>query len=118
MFRLSLALGIVLCYNGIVEEDTFCDPAPGAGKLGPPGFPGRRKGVKDVAILYDKLFALLAERGLNAYTLKKEKVVGNATIEKLQKNEGNIDTRSIVRLCKFLQCQPGDIMEFVDDGAE
>ena len=69
-------------------------------------------------IIYTKLFALLAERGLNAYTLKKENVVGNATIEKLQKNHGNIDTRSIVRLCKYLQCQPGDIMEYVEDEAE
>ncbi|MDE6456131.1 MAG: helix-turn-helix domain-containing protein [Dysosmobacter sp.] len=69
-------------------------------------------------IIYNKLFALLAERGLNAYTLKKENVVGNATIEKLQKNQGNIDTRSIVRLCKYLQCQPGDIMEYVEDDAE
>lgn len=69
-------------------------------------------------IIYNKLFALLAERGLNAYTLKKENVVGNATIEKLQKNQGNIDTRSFVRLCKYLQCQPGDIMEYVEDEAE
>ena len=69
-------------------------------------------------IIYTKLFALLAERGLNAYTLKKENVVGNATIEKLQKNHGDIDTRSIVRLCKYLQCQPGDIMEYVEDEPE
>lgn len=69
-------------------------------------------------IIYNKLFTLLAERGLNAYTLQKENVVGNATIEKLQKNQGNIDTRSIVRLCKFLQCQPGDIMEYVEDDGE
>lgn len=69
-------------------------------------------------IIYDKLFALLAERGLNAYTLQKENIVGGATIVKLQKNQGNIDTRSIVRLCKYLQCQPGDIMEYIEDGTE
>ena len=69
-------------------------------------------------IVYEKLFALLAERGLNAYTLKKENIVGNATITKLQKNQGNIDTRSIVRLCRYLKCQPGDIMEYVEDGSE
>ena len=69
-------------------------------------------------IIYNKLFALLAEKGLNAYTLQKEKIVGNATIEKLQKNQGNIDTRSIVRLCKYLQCQPGDIMEYVEEEGE
>lgn len=71
-----------------------------------------------MSIIYNKLFALLAERGLNAYTLQKENVIGGATIVKLQKNQGNIDTRSIVRLCKFLQCQPGDIMEYVEDDEE
>lgn len=69
-------------------------------------------------IIYNKLFELLSEKGLSVWTLHKEKVIGDATIEKLRKNQGNIDTRSIVRLCKYLQCQPGDIMEYVEDEAE
>ncbi len=69
-------------------------------------------------IIYNKLFELLSEKGLSVWTLHKEKVIGDATIEKLRKNQGNIDTRSIVRLCKYLQCQPGDIMEYVEDDAE
>lgn len=69
-------------------------------------------------IIYDKLFSLLSEKGLSVWALHKEKVIGDATIEKLRKNQGNIDTRSIVRLCKYLQCQPGDIMEYVEDEAE
>ena len=69
-------------------------------------------------IIYTKLFELLSEKGLSVWTLHKEKVIGDATIEKLRKNQGNIDTRSIVRLCKYLQCQPGDIMEYVEDDAE
>lgn len=74
--------------------------------------------MEDMPIIYDKLFTLLSKRGLNAYALQKEKIVGCATIVKLQKNQGNIDTRSIVRLCKYLQCQPGDIMEYVEDEEE
>ena len=36
----------------------------------------------------------------------------------MKKNDGNIDTRTIDRLCKVLDCQPGDIMEYVEDESE
>lgn len=62
---------------------------------------------------YDKFFDLLKERGRTMYNLRKDKVVGTATIEKMRKAEGHIDTRSIERLCEYLDCQPGDIMEYV-----
>ena len=66
-----------------------------------------------MAIVYNKFFALLKERDKTMYDLRKDKVVGVATIEKMRKNEGNVDTRSIDKLCDYLDCQPGDIMEFV-----
>ncbi len=31
------------------------------------------------------------------------------------KHGGNIDTRSINKLCKVLECQPGDLMEYIPD---
>lgn len=65
---------------------------------------------------YDKLFALLRARGLTMYTLRKDKVIGTETLEKMRKGEGHIDTRSIEKLCAYLDCQPGDIMEYVEDG--
>lgn len=63
-------------------------------------------------IVYEKLFALLQQKGLTMYSLRKDQVVGTATLEKMRKGEGNVDTRSIDRLCKYLSCQPGDIMEY------
>lgn len=66
-------------------------------------------------IVYGKFFALLEEKGVTMYTLRKDKVVGVATMEKMRKNEGHVDTRSIERICKYLDCQPGDIMEYVKD---
>lgn len=65
-------------------------------------------------IKYDKLFALLQERGLTMYSLRRDKVIGTETIEKMRKGEGHIDTRSIEKLCSYLHCQPGDIMEYVE----
>ncbi|WP_346704515.1 helix-turn-helix transcriptional regulator [uncultured Agathobaculum sp.] len=64
---------------------------------------------------YAKLFRLLESRGMTMYTLRRDKVVGTATLEKMRKGEGHIDTRSLESLCKYLGCQPGDIMEYEDE---
>ena len=68
-----------------------------------------------MAIRYEKLFDLLKARGMTMYVLRRDKVIGTATLEKMRKGEGNIDTRSIDSLCRYLGCQPGDIMEYVED---
>lgn len=66
-------------------------------------------------ISYARLLNLLTTRNVSIYKLKSDKVVGSATVDKLRKNEGNIDTRSIDALCKYLDCQPGDLMEYIPD---
>lgn len=66
-------------------------------------------------IVFNKLLALLEERGISIYRLKTDKVIGTATIDKIRKNEGNLDTRSIAAICEYLNCQPGDIMEYRKD---
>lgn len=64
-------------------------------------------------ITYNKLFILLESRGISLYRLKTDKVIGTATLDKIRKGEGHIDTRSISAICEYLKCQPGDIMEYV-----
>lgn len=66
-------------------------------------------------IVYDKLFNLLKERKKTMYDLRKDKIVGTATLEKMRKGNGHVDTRSIESLCEYLDCQPGDLMEYVRD---
>ena len=68
-----------------------------------------------MSIKYDKLLRLLEEKEISIYKLKSDKVIGTATLDKIRKGEGHIDTRSIESLCRYLKCQPGDIMEFVED---
>lgn len=68
-----------------------------------------------MSISFRKLLNLLNDKGISLYHLKRDKVIGTATIDKLRKGEGHIDTRSIERICDYLDCQPGDIMEFVRD---
>ena len=64
-------------------------------------------------IIYTKFFNLLKEKGKTMYDLRKEKIVGVATLEKMRKSEGHVDTRSIESLCEYLACQPGDLMEYI-----
>lgn len=68
-----------------------------------------------MAIVYDKLLALLQEKEYNAYRIKKEHLIGQATYYAIKNGTGGLDHRSIDRLCKALQCQPGDLMEYVPD---
>lgn len=68
-----------------------------------------------MSIKYDKLFDLLKAHSLTMYSLRRDKVIGTETLEKMRKGTGHIDSRSIERLCKYLDCQPGDIMEYAED---
>ena len=65
-------------------------------------------------IKYDKLLKIFDERKITSYTMKKDNVIGQASYQKI-KYGGDIDTRTIGRLCEYLNCQPGDILEYVKD---
>lgn len=69
-------------------------------------------------ISYDKLLSLFEEKGVTSYTItKKDKVIGQATWKNIHEGK-HIDTRTIETLCKYLDCQPGDIMEYIPDETE
>lgn len=68
-------------------------------------------------IRYDKLFGLLAEQGLSYTTFLRANGFYSATTTKLKKNQ-TITTETINKLCQLLHCQPGDIMEYVEDTEE
>lgn len=61
-------------------------------------------------ITYTKLWLLLNEKGMKRTDLKS--VISSATLAKLGKNEP-ISSTVIEKICNFLDCQPGDIMENV-----
>lgn len=65
-------------------------------------------------IIYDKLLNIFKDKGITSYTIKKENIIGQASYKKI-KDGGDIDTRTISKLCKYLECQPGDILEYVPD---
>lgn len=63
-------------------------------------------------IKYYKLFDLLARQELKKTDLLK--IMSSPTLAKLGKGE-SITTKVIDDICQFLNCQPGDIMEFIPD---
>lgn len=67
-----------------------------------------------MAIRYDKMLKIFQERGITSYTFKKNSVIGQATWASIQKG-GHVDTRTINALCKYLDCQPGDLLEYIPD---
>lgn len=64
-------------------------------------------------ISYAKLWILLMQRGMQKTDLLK--VVSSVALAKLGKNE-TVFVSTIDRICDFLHCQPGDIMEYIPVG--
>ena len=62
----------------------------------------------------DVLEALKA-KGYTTYTLRKENLLSQSTIQKLREKKG-LAWENIENLCKLLECQPGDLFEYVSDG--
>lgn len=68
-------------------------------------------------IKYNKLLELMKQNGITSYTIRQKNIIGQATYKKI-KEGGDIDTRTIAKLCELLRCQPGDILEYAPDRAE
>lgn len=65
-------------------------------------------------ICYDKLFVMMKDKGLTTYKIRKESIISQSALTALNQGKSvTIDT--IDRLCRALNCQPGDILEYVPD---
>ena len=62
-------------------------------------------------ISYENLKFLLKEKGLKRKDLIEAGVASGATLAKLTNCE-TVTTETIDNICKFLECQPGDFMEY------
>lgn len=66
-------------------------------------------------IVYDKLFDLLKEKGYTTYKIRQTKLIGQGTLTALKNGTGGLDAKTLARLCKVLECQPGDLMAYTPD---
>ena len=60
------------------------------------------------------ILSALKEKGCTTYKIRKEKILSESTVQKLRNNE-LVSLENISIICKILECQPGDIMEYVPD---
>ena len=67
-----------------------------------------------MAVSYKKLWKLLIDKDLRKKDLEALAGVSHYTINKLNKGE-NVTTDILGRICKALNCNVNDIMEFVED---
>ena len=56
----------------------------------------------------------LKEAGYNSTTLRREKIFGESVMQAFRSG-AIFPNKSLDRLCEILQCQPGDILEYVPD---
>lgn len=70
-----------------------------------------------MGIFYYKLFDLLNRRNLKKGDLMKLANISSPTMAKLAKNE-TVQTDILERICKALNCQPEDIMEYIEDSID
>ena len=63
-------------------------------------------------ISYNKLWKMLIDRKMNKSDLRKKTKMGSNTMAKLGRDE-TISMDVMLRICDVLNCDVGDIMEFV-----
>ena len=64
-------------------------------------------------ISFEKLFCVMESKGINKHYLRTHGIHAN-TVDRLKKNMP-VGSEIVERLCQLLECQPGDIMEYVED---
>lgn len=55
----------------------------------------------------------LKEKGYNTNTLRKEKLLAEGVITSIR-GKKPISWANIEKICKLLQCQPGEIIEYIE----
>ena len=65
-------------------------------------------------ISYENLWNVMKEKGVSQYTLIKKYGISPAQITRLKRNE-RVSTHTIEMFCKILDCNVGDIMEYIKD---
>ena len=70
--------------------------------------------VRKLLISYDKLWKLMIDKKIKKMELVKSANLSSSTLAKLgQEKPVSLDV--LMRICKLLECNIGDIMDFIND---
>jgi len=78
------------------------------------GFGGERYIME---ISYNKLWKQMIDHNLNKTQLKEKARISTNAVAKLGKNEA-VSMETLEKICSTLNCNIGDIMEFIDEKTE
>ena len=67
-----------------------------------------------MGISFRPLWILLINKGMKKTDLLKVAGLSPPTLAKLSKNKP-IDSRTLEKICAALECQPGDVIEYIPD---
>ena len=67
-----------------------------------------------MAISYNKLFELMSKKGIKKVDLRTKYGLNPKTVDSLVKGK-SVTVDTLVVLCKILNCQPGDLLEYIPD---
>lgn len=74
-----------------------------------------RKEGETVSVEYKiDVLSALKEKGYNTNKLRKERLLAEGVIQALREKKP-ISWANIEKLCRLLECQPGDILEYRED---
>ena len=65
-------------------------------------------------IVFNKLWETMEQQGVSAYWLREQCGIDSKTIRRLRANE-NIETKTLDKLCKALNCKLEDIAEYIEE---
>ena len=66
------------------------------------------------------IIAALKAAGYSTYKIRKEKIMSESTLQKFRNGE-IVTPDNLALICKLLNCQPGDILEYTEpapDGSD
>ena len=65
-------------------------------------------------IRYKKdVIAMLKAAGYNTTRIRRDKIMGEAMLQKLRKGE-MVSWATLDTICRLLNCQPSDLIEYID----
>ena len=62
------------------------------------------------------VLAALKEKGITTYKIRQEKILSESTVQKLRAGKG-VSWENLETLCRLLECQPGDLIEYLQEDA-
>lgn len=75
------------------------------------------KTAEPVCISFEKLGKLLNDKG-KKWQYLRDSGISPGIVAKMKDKSGHTDTRTIQKVCALLNCQPGDIMEYIPDAPD